>query len=70
MIGEISFGGVYVPSLLLWGTFAFALNFALRRILAATGFYRFVWHRALFDLATFVILLGCVVAVSTLVLEP
>jgi hypothetical protein len=70
MIGEISIGGVYVPSLLLWALIAFVLNVGLRRILAVTGFYRLVWHRALFDTALFVILLACVVGVSSSLLEP
>ena len=59
MMAEIDLDGVFVPALLLW---------ALRRLraqraccgacLRAVGFYRLVWHRALFDLALFVILLG------------
>jgi hypothetical protein len=70
MIGEISIGGVYVPSLLIWGLIALALNMVLRRLLAAVGFYRLVWHRALFDLALFVIVLAGVVGVSARLLEP
>jgi hypothetical protein len=33
-------------------------------IFERTGFYRAVWHRALFDLAVFVCLLGGVVYLS------
>jgi hypothetical protein len=33
-------------------------------VLAWTGFYRFVWHRPLFDLALYVVLLGVVVSVA------
>ncbi|MDE2517404.1 MAG: DUF1656 domain-containing protein [Rhodospirillales bacterium] len=69
MIGEISFGGVYVPSLLIWALIAFLLNFVLRRVLYALGFYRLVWHRALFDTALFVILLAVVVEISIRVLQ-
>ncbi len=43
---------------------AFALSLPLRRLLAATGFYRLVWHRPLFDLALFVVLLGGVVTLA------
>jgi hypothetical protein len=32
----------------------------INRLLRAIGFYRWVWHRALFDLAIYVILLGVV----------
>jgi hypothetical protein len=70
MIGEMSIGGVFVPSLLIWALIAFALNITLRRLFYAIGFYRFVWHRALFDAATFVILLAGVVALSAQILEP
>lgn len=70
MIGEISIGGVFVPSLLIWGLVAFVLSFGVRRALAFVDFYRFVWHRALFDTAVYVILLGAVVAASSYLLEP
>jgi hypothetical protein len=33
-------------------------------VLAWAGFYRLVWHRSLFDLALFVILLGGITALS------
>lgn len=58
MIGEISIAGVFLPPLLLCAGIALVLNILLRRALAAFGFYRFVWHPALFDLALFVIILG------------
>ncbi len=70
MIGEISLFGVYIPSLLIWGLIALALHFVLRRAFAALGFYRLVWHRALFDLALFTILLAGIVGVANLMLEP
>ena len=70
MIGEISIGGVFIPSLLIWGVIAFVLNVALRRLLYAVGFYRLVWHRPLFDAALFVLLLAGVVAMSIHYLEP
>ncbi|SAI55060.1 component of multidrug efflux system [Bordetella ansorpii] len=57
MIGEFSFYGIYFPWLLVLGVIAWAANWALRRVLARAGFYRLVWHPALFDLALFVVLL-------------
>jgi len=69
-MGEMSIGGVFVPSLLVWALIAFALNLVLRRVLYAARFYRFVWHRALFDAATFVILLAGVVTLAAQFLEP
>jgi hypothetical protein len=64
MIGEISFYGVLVPPLLLWALAAMVLGIPLRRALAWMGAYRLVWHRALFDLALFIILLSALDALA------
>lgn len=70
-MAEISVGGgVLVPTLMLWGLIALVLSTLLRSVLAALGFYRFVWHRALFDLALTVILLGGTVEVASRVFGP
>lgn len=61
---EIDIYGVLVPALLLWLIVAYALSAVLRRLLQRFGFYRLIWHRALFDLALFVCLLGGVVYLS------
>lgn len=62
MIGEIDIYGVYFPVFVVFAAIAFLLQLVIRRLLDACGFYRFVWHRPLFDLAIFVILLGVVTA--------
>lgn len=64
MIGEVSLGGVLVPPLLIWALLAMVLCMPLRMGLAWVGFYRLVWHRALFDLALFVILLSAINALA------
>lgn len=64
MTGELDLYGVFVPSLAAWMLIAFALSLLVRRVLARTGFYRMVWHRPLFDLALYVVLLGLVVWVA------
>jgi hypothetical protein len=64
MTGELDLYGVFVPPLLLWALLALALSAGLRRGLARLGFYRLVWHRPLFDLALFVILLGGIASLS------
>jgi hypothetical protein len=61
---EIDIYGVLVPALLLWLIVAYALSAVLRRLLQRIGFYRLIWHRALFDFALFVCLLGGVVYLS------
>ena len=61
---EIDIYGVLVPALLLWLIVAFALSALLRRLMQRFGFYRLVWHRALFNFALFVCILGGVVYFS------
>jgi hypothetical protein len=61
---ELDIYGVFVPDLLVWVVVAFLLSIPVRRLLAAAGFYRLVWHRALFDVALYVILLGAVAALT------
>jgi protein AaeX len=53
MIGEVSLFGIYVPPLLLLMLPALFVSRVVR-----AGFYRLVWHPALFDLSLFVIVLG------------
>lgn len=65
MTGEIDLYGIFVPVLAVWMLLAYAISLPIRWILARTGFYRLVWHRPLFDLALYVVLLGIVVAVET-----
>ncbi len=58
MPAELDVYGVYVPSfLVLMVATWFALQL-LRGLLARLGVYAFVWHRALFNIALYVILLG------------
>ena len=64
MIGEINIDGVFVPSFGILMLVAFVLTWAVRRLLVAAGAYHLVWHRALFDLALYVMLLGAVAGVS------
>ena len=64
MIGEIDILGVFVPAVLVLMCIAYLLNLAIRTVLARAGFYRFVWHRSVFDLGTYVLVLGLVVIVS------
>ena len=69
MIGEFDIYGVYFPSFAVFAAIAFLLQvLVINRLLRAIGFYRWVWHRALFDLAVYIILLGAVTAVGTTLL--
>lgn len=68
MIGEFDIYGVYFPAFAVFAAIAFLLQLVIKRPLNAIGFYRLVWHRALFDLAIYVILLGVVTAVGVAIL--
>ena len=57
MIGEGGFFGLYLPWILVLSVCALPAMWGVRRVLAATGFYRLVWHPALFDMALYVLLL-------------
>jgi len=62
---EFDIYGVLVPALLLWLIAAYALSALVRQFFQRFGLYRLVWHRALFDFAIFVCLLGGVVYLSS-----
>ena len=62
---QIDLFGILLPSLMLWLVTTYAIGALLRPLLERAGVYRFVWHRALFDLALYVCLLGGVVYLSS-----
>ena len=64
MIGEIDIFGVFVPAVLVLMFIAYLINLGIRMVFARVGFYRFVWHRSIFDLGIYVLVLGLVVVVS------
>jgi hypothetical protein len=64
MIGEIDILGVFVPAVLVLMFIAYLMNLVIRRVLDYVGFYRYVWHRSIFDLGIYVMVLGLVVIVS------
>ena len=68
MNGEFDIYGVYFPAFAVFAAIAFLLHVVIKRLLDAYGFYRLVWHRALFELAIYVILLGVVTAVGASIL--
>ena len=68
MIGEFDIYGVYFPAFAIFAAIAFVLQLAIRRLLEASGLYRFFWHRALFDVAIYVILLAVVTAAAAAIL--
>jgi Protein of unknown function (DUF1656) len=69
MTSDFDVYGVYLPTLFGWAFIAFAISVPVRRVLAWSGFYRFVWHRPLFDVALYVVLVGIVVLLTIVILR-
>lgn len=65
MIGEMSIGGVFIPSIVIFSIISFVLLYLIRRILAYYGLYQRIWHQALFNTALFIILLGSITFLVT-----
>src|SRR5476649_353008 len=64
MIGEVDIYGVYLTAALVLMLVAYLFCLVVTRVFDRVGLYRFVWHRSIFDLAIYVIVLGVVVIVS------
>jgi len=62
VIGAIDIFGVFVDAVLFAAILAAVLHLACRPLLVRAGFYTWVWHRSLADLAVYVILWGAVSA--------
>lgn len=63
MIKEVDLFGVFVPPLLLYAALAGLIWQPLRILLERLGFYRLVWHPALFNVSAYVLTLAAVVAI-------
>ena len=64
MIKEINILGVFLPPLFGHLAIAALIWLCLRFLLRVTGFYRFVMHPPLFNLALYVIVLSVLVVTS------
>jgi hypothetical protein len=69
VIGEFNISGVFFSPVLFYAVVAMMLSTLVRRVLARVGFYRLVWHRALFDFALFVVLWGLAAAWTAPLIE-
>jgi hypothetical protein len=58
MIGEVSIGGVYLPTILLLAIAALVLTAIATRLLSTFGVYRWVAYRPVVDLAVYLFILG------------
>lgn len=60
MIGELDIGGIFLPTLLGIMAIAYVLFLGVHGVLNRLHFYRLVWHRALFNIALYAVLLSAV----------
>jgi hypothetical protein len=63
-LDTFDFFGFYLPAPLLWAAFALFPCAMICWGLQRAGFYRFVWHRALFNMVLYVIILGGMILVE------
>jgi len=70
MIGELDIGGVFTPTLLIWGAVALVIGIPVRWALNRVGAYRFVWHRGLFDIALLILIWTGVAATAAALTFP
>ncbi|TPG66324.1 DUF1656 domain-containing protein [Pseudomonas arsenicoxydans] len=64
MIGDVDVSGVFLPTLLVLMGITYVLYLLVHGLLMRLHFYRLVWHRALFNVALYALLLGAVDSLS------
>jgi hypothetical protein len=64
MIGEINIVGVFIPAVLVLMLVAYMVSRGVVALLALTGIYRFVWHRAAFDFCLYIFIFGAIVVLT------
>ena len=64
MIGDLDISGVFLPTLLVLMGITYVLFLLVHGVLTHLHFYRLVWHRALFNVALYALLLGVVDSLS------
>jgi hypothetical protein len=58
---DVDFLGLYVPSIVLWAILACLPFIVLRWLIFVSGLYRFLWHRPLFNMALYILILSSVI---------
>jgi hypothetical protein len=64
MIGDLDISGVIVPTLMVLMGITYLLYLVEHALLTRAHFYRLVWHRALFNVGLYAVLLGAVDTLS------
>lgn len=64
MIGDLDISGIFIPTFLALMGIAYLVFLAVHAVLSRVHFYRLVWHRALFNVGLYALLLGAVDTLS------
>ena len=64
MIGDVDISGVFLPTFLVLMGITYLLFLVVHAVLTRVHFYRLVWHRALFNIGLYALLLGVVDSLS------
>ena len=64
MIGDLDISGVIVPTLMVLMGITYLLYLVVHALLTRAHFYSLVWHRALFNVGLYAVLLGAVDTLS------
>ena len=60
MIGDLDISGIFLPTFLVLMGIAYVIFLVVHAVLSRVHFYRLVWHRALFNVGLYALLLGVV----------
>jgi hypothetical protein len=64
MIGDVDISGIFLPTFLVLMGITYVIFLVVHAVLSRAHFYRLVWHRALFNVALYALLLGVVDTLS------
>lgn len=64
MIGDLDISGIFLPTFLVLMGIAYVIFLVVHAVLTRAHFYRLVWHRALFNVGLYALLLGVVDTLS------
>ncbi|TDV67871.1 DUF1656 domain-containing protein [Pseudomonas sp. LP_7_YM] len=64
MIGDLDIGGIFLPTFLVLMGITYVVFLVVHAVLLRVHFYRLVWHRALFNVGLYALLLGVVDTLS------
>jgi hypothetical protein len=62
---ELDIYGVYLPGFFGLMLAAYMATLSIRYLAGRVGFYALVWHRALFDLSVYVLVLGALFSLAS-----